>query len=63
VIDIVQSVPLARAVLCEDCSLITESSGAVCGYCGSRAITSLQKMLELERVPEAWLEALRLSSN
>lgn len=60
--DSLQTVPLARAVLCADCDVITDSTGAVCGYCGSRAITSLQKMLELERVPETWLEALRLSA-
>lgn len=61
--DSLQVVPLARAVLCADCDLITESTGSTCVYCGSRAVTSLQKMLELERVPEAWLEALRLSGN
>lgn len=53
---LVQTVPLDRAVLCENCQLITESTGPDCGYCGSKAITNLQKLLE--RSSDATTETL-----
>ena len=40
------AIPLNRAVLCEDCQMITQATQSVCLACGSRAIYSLQAMLE-----------------
>jgi len=39
------SVPLANAVLCADCEVISDSAGETCGVCGSRSLLSLGRVL------------------
>jgi len=39
------SVPLAEAVLCADCEIISDSDGEACQVCGSRSLLSLGRVL------------------
>lgn len=47
-----QSIPLARAILCEDCARISDSTTDRCGYCNSKAVMNLAKVLDREAVRE-----------
>ena len=42
---LVESVPLSRAQLCEDCHMITAANNCHCLVCGSKAVMLLAKVL------------------
>ena len=56
---VVESIPLNRAVLCQDCAMITAAENGHCPVCESKALTNLEKLLNRipknkpEPVPEA----------
>ena len=39
-------VPLASAMFCQDCSMITNAPDGACAYCASRALLSLANVLD-----------------
>lgn len=43
-----QLIELDKAVLCEQCHRISESTGETCLGCGSKAITNVARMLAKE---------------
>lgn len=47
-----QAIPLSRAILCEDCVHISDSTTNRCGHCGSTAVMNLAKVLDREAVRE-----------
>ena len=64
------AIPLNRAVLCEDCQMITQATQSVCLACGSKSIYSLQAMLEkgqrgkvITRLERMALEATEAQGN
>lgn len=61
--DYLNAVPLDTATLCATCSCITDSKGERCNYCQSPTLTNLRALLELDRIPHAWLEALELMNS
>ena len=42
---IVESIPLSRAVLCEDCRMITAATNQHCQVCGSQAVVNIETLL------------------
>lgn len=50
--EVVNSIPLARAILCEDCTHFSDSTTNRCGHCGSTAVMNLAKVLDREAVRE-----------
>lgn len=45
----IESIPLAEAVLCESCKMITAAKNGHCPVCGSTALLNLAKVLEREK--------------
>ena len=48
----VSIIPLAHAVLCEDCQHVTDTTGSLCLRCGSRALHNVSTWLDREERPE-----------
>jgi hypothetical protein len=42
---IIESIPLSRATLCEDCRQITAATNGHCPICGGRALVNLENLL------------------
>lgn len=40
------SIPLSRAVLCQNCESVSDATGPTCPVCQSEALMSIQKVLD-----------------
>jgi len=47
----VNSIPIAKAVLCANCDCVTEAKNGHCLACGSHSIVNLEKLLNHDVIP------------
>lgn len=46
-----QTIPLNRAVLCESCLLLSDTTGSVCPACGSVALWNIARLFDESKKP------------